>query len=97
MNTIKVKMCRFSQKAEEGIYKKIWDMMRDMPKLKSLKQAYEMIIKGNYAYITDESEARFMAMQDCKNLEMAEETFNKGVLSFVIRKNAEFKRAFDKQ
>ncbi|XP_065921635.1 glutamate receptor ionotropic, kainate 2-like isoform X2 [Magallana gigas] len=84
------------KKAEKGIYKKIWDMMRDMPKLKSLKQVYEMIIKGNYAYITDESEARFMAMKDCKNLEMAEETFNKGVLSFVIRKNAEFKRAFDK-
>lgn len=92
-----VNIYRLSQKAEGGIYKKIWDMMRDVPKIISPDEGYEMIVKGNYAYMTDESEARFKAMKDCKNLEMAEETFNKGVLSFVIRKNAEFKRAFDKQ
>lgn len=90
-------MYRLSQKAEEGIYKKIWDMMRDMPKIISPDEGYEMIVKGNYAYMTDESEARFKAMKDCRNLEMAEETFHKAELSFVIRKNAEFKEAFNEQ
>lgn len=83
------------KKAEEGIYKKIWDMMRDMPKIISPDEGYEMIVKGNYAYMTDESEARFKAMKDCRNLEMVEETFHKAELSFVIRKNAEFKEAFN--
>lgn len=55
-----------------------------------------MIIKGNYVYIMDELEVRFMVMKDCKNLEMVEEMFNKGVFLFVIRKNVEFKRVFDK-
>lgn len=84
------------EKAEGGIYKKIWDMMRDVPKIISPDEGYEMIVKGNYAYMTDESEARFKAMKDCKNLEMADETFHKAELSFVIRKNAEFKEAFNK-
>lgn len=87
----------FSKDAEGGVYKKIWDMMADMPKIITPEEGYDMIVKGQYAYMTDESETRYKAMVDCKNLEMADETFHKAELSFVIQKNAEFKEAFNEQ
>ncbi|XP_061175639.1 glutamate receptor ionotropic, kainate 3-like [Saccostrea echinata] len=83
------------QNAEGGLYKKIWDMMADMPKITESEEGYKMILKGKYAYLTDESEVKYKAMLDCKHLEVAKETFHKAELSFVIRKDAEFKEAFN--
>ena len=71
--------------------------MADMPKIITPEEGYDMIVKGQYAYMTDESETRYKAMVDCKNLEMADETFHKAEISFVIQKNAEFKEAFNEQ
>ncbi|XP_062613157.1 uncharacterized protein LOC134274897 [Saccostrea cucullata] len=83
------------QNAKGGLYKKIWEMMAGMPKITESVEAYEMILEGKYAYLTDESEVKYKAMLDCKHLEVAEETFHKAELSFVIRKDAEFKDAFN--
>jgi hypothetical protein len=72
-------------------------MMADMPEIKEPEEGYAMIVKEKYAYMTDESETKYKAMSDCMTLEMAKETFHKAELSFVIKKNAEFKDAFNNQ
>lgn len=68
-----------------------------MPKIKTAEEGYAMIVKGKYAYLTDESETKYKAMSDCMILEVAKETFHKAELSFVINKEAEFKDAFNNQ
>ncbi|KAK3092084.1 hypothetical protein FSP39_025052 [Pinctada imbricata] len=81
--------------ADSGTYAKIWSMMSDMPVVKTTDEAYDMVLSEPYAFMTDVSQLEYRALTDCQNVDIAEETFNKAGLSFLVRENAPFLEAFN--
>lgn len=71
--------------------------MDQMPVITTTEAGYELVATGKYAYMTDVSQLTYKVLKSCHNLLVAEETFNKAGLSFIIRENAEFKTAFNLQ
>lgn len=71
--------------------------MDNMPIITTTEEGYELVHKGQYAYMTDVSQLTYKVLTDCHNLLVSEETFNKAGLSFIVRENAEFKSAFNFQ
>ncbi|XP_061175638.1 glutamate receptor ionotropic, kainate 2-like [Saccostrea echinata] len=83
------------KEATEGLYKSIWNMMSDMPKIKTVEEGYELVKTGQYALLWDHSQFQYFIHNDCGSLEIAQESFNKISLSFIIPENAPFKKVFD--
>ncbi|XP_061182395.1 glutamate receptor ionotropic, delta-1-like [Saccostrea echinata] len=83
------------KRAKGGLYKQIREKMEDMPVIKTTEAGYDLVKTGKYAYMTDVSQLTYKVLKDCQSMLVAEETFNKAGLSFIIREDAEFKTAFN--
>ncbi|XP_062588606.1 glutamate receptor ionotropic, delta-1-like [Saccostrea cucullata] len=83
------------KRAKGGLYKQIREKMDDMPVIKTTEAGYDLVKTGTYAYMTDVSQLTYKVLKDCQNMLVAEETFNKAGLSFIVREDAEFKTAFN--
>ncbi|XP_019919298.3 glutamate receptor ionotropic, kainate 2 [Magallana gigas] len=81
--------------ATTGLYKRIWDLMSDIPKIKTVEEGYQLVETGQFALLWDYSQFEYLINNDCGSLEIAQESFHKISLSFIIPEKAPFKRAFD--
>lgn len=59
-----------------------------------IEEGYELM---EFALLWDYSQFEYLINNDCGSLEIAQESFHKISLSFIIPEKAPFKRAFDNQ
>lgn len=71
--------------------------MSDIPKIKTGEEGYKLVETGQFAFLWDYSQLEYMINNECGSLEIAQESFHKIRLSFIIPENAPFKKAFDDQ
>lgn len=71
--------------------------MSDIPNIRTVEEGYELVETGKYALLWDDSQFEYLIHNDCGSLEIAQESFHKISLSFIIPEKAPFKEAFDNQ
>ncbi|XP_046574829.1 glutamate receptor ionotropic, kainate 3-like [Haliotis rubra] len=72
------------QKGETETFRKLWAMVKTAPPVKNNDEALHLVLTGDYALLTDQSQIEFLRMTDCENLMSGETPFNVGGLGFIV-------------
>ncbi|XP_048256856.1 glutamate receptor ionotropic, kainate 3-like [Haliotis rufescens] len=72
------------QKGETETFRKLWAMVKTAPSVKNNDEALDLVLTGDYALLTDQSQIEFLRMTDCENLMSGETPFNVGGLGFIV-------------
>ncbi len=89
------------QKAQEGIYKDVWDTnIRNKDRSNSVKYAHPEIAQRaqttNFVFIAEDIHLRFLLMRNMScDLRMADDKFYKSNLAIVAYKGFPYKEMFD--
>ncbi|XP_046556599.1 uncharacterized protein LOC124265811 [Haliotis rubra] len=59
-------------------------MVKTAPPVKNNDEALHLVLTGDYALLTDQSQIEFLRMTDCENLMSGETPFNVGGLGFIV-------------
>ncbi|XP_052069391.1 glutamate receptor-like [Mytilus californianus] len=83
------------QTAKTSVYRQIWSKMEEMPKANHLETILSYVRTNEYALLLDNSVLEFIMLQDCKTYAVADETFNKAGLGFVLPEHSDYLNAFN--
>ncbi|XP_071107299.1 glutamate receptor ionotropic, kainate 3-like [Haliotis cracherodii] len=72
------------QKGETETFRKLWAMVKTAPSVKNNEEALDLVLTGDYALLTDQSQIEFLRMTDCENLISGETPFRVGELGFIV-------------
>ncbi|KAL3311821.1 Glutamate receptor ionotropic, delta-2 [Cichlidogyrus casuarinus] len=79
-----------------SFYSKIWNIIKDQPKITSFADAYKLISEtGKYCLISDHSIISAEALSNCTIYKMSTDFFNIASFAFPVRKGAVYTKAFN--
>lgn len=80
--------------AESGVYREIWDDMKDETLVQESYQGHDKVRTGQYAYMTDKSQLDYLVSTDCEMFTVADEVFNNAGLGFVMQEDSPYVEDF---
>ncbi|XP_055954811.1 glutamate receptor ionotropic, kainate 2-like [Patella vulgata] len=78
------------KKGETERYRKLYELLKQAPEVTNKDEAIKLVLTGNYAYLTDQSQLQFLQKEDCDQLILGEEPFNSGGIGFIVTKGSPF-------
>ncbi|XP_048248356.1 glutamate receptor ionotropic, delta-2-like isoform X2 [Haliotis rufescens] len=72
------------QKGETETFRKLWAMVKTAPSVKNNDEALDLVLTGDYALLTDQSQIEFLRMTDCENLISGETLSSVVDLGFIV-------------
>lgn len=79
------------QTANDGVFKKVAELMKDMPEVTSEQDALDHVLSGKMALLHDISNLQYMYSQDCKRLHLAKKLFQSNGFGIIMPENAPYK------
>ena len=76
------------QKGDTPAYRQIYSMMQQAPLVKTGMEAMDLVMQGDYAFMTDREQLELLQKRDCSNLVQGEEHFNNNGLGFFVQRGS---------